>query len=118
MKTVKPKKWTEVYPHGTKEGDEELKFFIALARNPKWTWRSVAALSKDTGLSKERIEEIIQKYEKQGIVIPNPKNEDQWGYWQRNLDCLPQVQPSVAKKDQDDRIKRAKRKDSADYDGL
>lgn len=101
---MKPKKWTDVYPHGTKEGDEELKFFIALARNPKYQWRSTSAVAKEAGITKERTEEIINKYYKKGMVFQNPKNEDQWGYWERVPEMLPKIQKSISQKDQDDRI--------------
>lgn len=76
-----PPNWYDVYPKGTKEGDEEQKVFTSLARNNKWIWRSVSAISKEVNLSKERVEEILYKYFKKGMVFQNPKNEDQWGYW-------------------------------------
>lgn len=102
-----PKKWIDVYPQGTKAGDEEQAFFISIARNPKWTWRSVSAIAQDAKLSKERTEEIIEKYFKKGMIFQNPSNEDMWGYWERNLDQLPFVDESVASTDHKDRIKNA-----------
>jgi len=78
-----PKKWVNVYPQGTLEGNEEQQFFIALGRNPKYKWRSVSAIAKESGLSEKRVEEIISKYYSKGMVFQNPKNEDQWGYWER-----------------------------------
>lgn len=105
---IKPKKWTDVYPHGTKEGDEECKFFIALARNKKYRWRSLSALAKESGLSRERVEEIINKYYKKGLVFQDPKNEDQWGYWERVPEMLPTVQKSVAGQDQSNRLGESK----------
>lgn len=106
-KVKKPKKWTEVYPAGTPAGDEESRFFIALARNPKYDWRSSAALAKEANLSKERTEEIISKYFKKGMVFQNPANEDQWGYWERVPQMLPKDHKSLAQKDQEDRINKA-----------
>lgn len=103
---MKPPRWTNTYPHGTKEGDEELKFFIALARNPKYQWRSTSAIAKESGLDKVRVEEIINKYYKKGMVFQNPKNEDQWGYWERVPEMLPKMQKSISQKDQDDRINK------------
>lgn len=79
MKT--PPNWYDIYPRGTKEGDEEQKVFTSLARNNKWVWRSVSAIAKEVNLSKERVEEILYKYLKKNMVFQNPKNEDQWGYW-------------------------------------
>ena len=101
-----PKKWHEVYPHGTQEGDEELKFFVALERHPKWDWRSTSALAKESGLTKERVEQIAIKYQKLGMVFQNPKNEDQWGYWERVPHMVPKKTPSISQKDQDDRLKK------------
>lgn len=79
MKT--PPNWYDVYPKGSKQGDEEQKVFTSLARNSKWVWRSVSAIAKEVGLAKERVEEILYKYYKKNMVFQNPKNEDQWGYW-------------------------------------
>ncbi len=75
--------WWEVFPQGTKEGDEESKFFCALARHPDYKWRSVEKLSEEAQLSKSRVEEIIAKYAVAGMVYQNPKEPDQWGYWER-----------------------------------
>jgi hypothetical protein len=104
---MKPKKWSEVYPQGTKEGDEEQKFFIVLARHPKWTWRSTSAIAKEANLTKERVEEIIAKYFKKHMVFQNPQNEDQWAYWERVPEMLPKDQGTITEKDQKDRIKKA-----------
>jgi len=104
---MKPKKWVDVYPHGTKEGDEEFKFFNSLGRNKKFHWRSASGIAKETGLDPERVEEIIQKYYKKGMVFQNPKNDDQWGYWERVPQMLPEEHKSISKKDQDDRIKKS-----------
>jgi hypothetical protein len=103
----KPKKWTEVYPQGTKEGDEEAKFFRCLARNPKYEWRSIAQIVKETGLTRERIEEIIDKYHnniKPAIVYPHKTNADMWGYWERVPEVLKKDDRSISEKDQDARI--------------
>lgn len=101
---IKPKKWIEIYPSGTVEGDEESKFFRALARNPKYEWRSVATISKESNLSKKRVEEIIQKYYKLGIIFQNPKNEDNWGYWERVPHMLPDRRESISNDDKNKRI--------------
>jgi hypothetical protein len=100
----KPKRWTEVYPQGTKEGNEEQRFFIALARHPKWDWRSTAAIVKESGLTETRVEEIIQKYLPSGIIVAHPKNEGQWAYWERVPKVIKKDDRSLSKKDQDGRI--------------
>ncbi len=104
----KPKKWSNVYPQGCKQGDEEQAFFISLARNSKWHWRSTAAVANESNLSKERVEELLMKYYKKGMVFQNPANEDQWGYWERVPQMLPTDDDSITTKDHDDRIKKAK----------
>ena len=100
-----PHKWVNIYPQGTKEGDEEQKFFIALARHPKYVWRSTSALTKESGLSSERVDEIIVKYYNKGMIFQNPKNEDQWGYWERCPSSFyDNKKNSIAKVDQESRI--------------
>ena len=107
-KVKTPPKWTAVYPQGTKQGDEEQDFFISLSRNPKWQWRSTASIAKEAKLSKERVEEIIAKYYKKGMIFQNPANEDQWAYWERVPDMLPQQEDSITSKDHNDRINKQK----------
>lgn len=105
---MKLPKWTDVYPQGTKTGDEEQRFFIALARNPKYKWRSVAAIEKEANLTKERVEQIISKYFKRKMIYQNPQVEDQWGYWERVPEQVPDVEDSIARADQKNRIDKAK----------
>jgi saccharopine dehydrogenase-like NADP-dependent oxidoreductase len=101
-----PKKWTDVYNQGTKEGDEEQKFFICLARHPKYTFRSASAIAKETGLPRKRVDELVQKYLKMGLIYPHPSNEDTWGYWERNPELANEDNRSITKKDQDKRIEK------------
>src|SRR5690606_31173101 len=100
-----PKKWTDTYPQGTKTGDEEEKFFKAIARG-KWKWRSTSALSQDSGLTKGRVEEIIEKYSKMNppLVYPHPQNEDHWGYWERVPDMVPADPKKLSQQEKDMRI--------------
>ena len=103
----KPKKWTEVYPYGTKEGDEEARFFRALARHPKYDYRSTVALMKDAKLSRQRIEEIIDKYVNKispQLIFPHLTNEDHWGYWERCENRLDDDKRDISKKDKDSRV--------------
>lgn len=99
----KPPHWYDVYPRGCKEGDEEEKVFISLSRR-SWSWRSIGAIAKETGLTKERVEEILYKYYKRGIVFQNPKNEDQWGYWDRVPEMLNQGKKSIVQEDLENRM--------------
>ena len=103
---IQPKKWHEVYPYGTKEGDQEAQVFRALSRNPKYEYRSTSALIKETGLSRERIEEVLDKYMSYSppLIYPHDKNEDHWGYWERCPDRVPADKRNISKKDQDARV--------------
>ena len=104
----KIKNWTQVYPQGTKEGDEEQGFFIAISRHSKWKWRSVAQLSKEANLSKQRVEEIIQKYFKRNMIFQCPQNEEMWGYWENQLDLIPKKNYTTTEEDHKHRLKNAK----------
>lgn len=115
----KPKKWTEVYPQGTKEGDEEQRFFIALARHPEWPYRSTSVIVDESGLPVERVEELIEKYLKMGLIFSHDTNEDHWIYWER----APEVDPDILKTkkplvraDQDRRIKKYLSQTSSEED--
>ena len=107
LKSGNPPKWVNVYPQGTKEGDEEQLVFISLARNPKYEWRSVATIAKESGLSKERVEEILAKYYKKGMVFQSNKNEDLWAYWERVPQLVYDDQGSVSDKDKKNRVDEA-----------
>lgn len=102
-----PPKWVAVYPQGSKEGDEEQAFFISLSRHKKYEWRSVAHMAKETNLSKERVEEIINKYWKKGMIFQNPINEDLWGYWERIPKMIPEQKESITEVDHNTRIDNA-----------
>lgn len=104
----KPKKWYDIYPYGTKEGDEEAAFFKSIART-KYDWRSTGAIVKESGLSRERVEEIIDKYSSQikpPLVYAHPSNDDHWGYWERDKvkELLQTDDRDITKKDKDNRV--------------
>ena len=109
MAKIKLKKWTDVYPQGTDEWDQEQAFFIALARNSKWQWRSTAALAKESVLTQKRVEEIINKYVKRNMVFKNPNNDDQWAYWERVPEMLRSIidDVSLVQRDHNMRIRKA-----------
>lgn len=107
---MKLKKWSDIYPHGTKEGDEEFLFFVSLARNSKYVWRSTSGIASETGLTKERVEQIIDKYFKLNMVYQHPKNDDNWGYWERiPVEMLPKDFQSLVSKDQKQRMMKKKK---------
>lgn len=102
-----PKKWYDVYPYGTKEGDEEAKVFRSLSRHSKFDWRSTSAIMKATGLTRERVEEIIDKYVnrvKPPLIYAHPTNEDHWGYWERVPEVLKKDDRNISTKDKDARV--------------
>ena len=105
---MNPKTWTEVYASGTKAGEEEAKFFKALARDPRYNWRSSPAIAKEAGLSAERVDEIIDKYARKispSLVYPHPTNDDHWGYWEGLPEKVYKKDPrSLASKDKDRRV--------------
>jgi hypothetical protein len=104
-----PPKWTNVYPAGTQEGNEESKFFCAIARNPKYEWLSTSAIAQKSGLSKQRVEQIISKYYEMKMIYQNPVNNEQWGYWERVSEMI--VQPySPATNDKKNRINEVLKK--------
>lgn len=115
----KPKKWYEIYDHGTKKGDEEAAVFKCLARHPKYHWRSVAAIVDETKLSEERINEIIDKFAnkiKPPLIYPHPTNEDHWGYWERDKvkELLDKDDRNISQKDMDNRVDKHLKNKSAD----
>jgi hypothetical protein len=106
MAKATPKKWTEVYPYGTQGGDEEASFFKAIARR-KMDFSSTAQIVKATGLSQQRVEEIIDKYVnkvKPALIYAHPTQEDHWGYWERCPDRLEEEKRDIARKDKDLRV--------------
>jgi hypothetical protein len=106
----KPPKWTEVYPQGTEEGNQEQHFFRALSRNKDKRFRSVNELAKKTKLAPERVEEIIIKYHALGLVFQNPKNDDEWGYWERCIELLNKDERTISEKDKSQRINKVIKK--------
>ena len=104
MKNKIPK-WYDLVDNTKPEGEVESKIFIALSRNPKWSWRSVSALAKETGLENITVEEVLYKYYKVGIVLQHTRNNDQWAYWENlRADDLPEEQISLNELDKIIRI--------------
>lgn len=101
----RPKKWHEVY-----KGNEERAFFVGkdgksgLVRS-QYAMRSVAALVKESGLTKERVEQIISKFLAAGLIFQSENHEDQYGYWERVNTSASGGSKTIAAKDQDDRVK-------------
>jgi hypothetical protein len=106
---AKLKKWWEIYHAGTQAGDEEKRFFVAIARHPTYKYRSVGAIAQETGLTKTRCEEIISKYHPKGLLLQNSKHPDQWGYWETlGIDANTGNPPvSVSEADKEARITKA-----------
>ncbi len=96
---MEPKKWWQVYNPNSPEGSDERNFFSALARNPKYDWQSVSGIATKAKLTEKRVEEIIKKYHKLGIVLQSPKNEQLWGYWEDHKSLVAKKTPSISDKD-------------------
>ena len=96
----KPQKWWEVY-----RNDGEQRLFRALARS-EFKWRSVTALAKEAKLTPKETEQILVSYQGQGIVVQNPKNPDNWGYWEIVGDATT-VGKSLHEADADERLTKA-----------
>lgn len=103
---MKPKKWTDCYRQGSKEGDEEVKFFIALSRHPKYKWRSTESICKESGLTPQRVDEILKRYLDMNMIISSPTHEDHWAYWERVPELLPKPFKSMCQKDQEERMSK------------
>lgn len=106
---IKRQKWVDVVNPNTKEGSEEYAFFIVLARHAEHDWRSVSAISKETGLTQERVEEIINKFHKKNMIVNHPTNPIYWGYWERipKKDLPSLDKSSISDKDKKDRVDKA-----------
>jgi hypothetical protein len=102
------KKWYDVY-----QGNDERAFFVGkdgksgLVRS-SYNYRSVAALAKESGLSKGRVEQIVSKYLKMGLVVASSDKEDHYAYWGRvSPGMTAGAAPTVAVADQNNRINKA-----------
>jgi hypothetical protein len=107
----KIRKWWEVYAN-----DDEKKFFVGkdghsgLVRKADFHWRSTDALSRESGLSKALIEQIIDKYHKAGIVVQHKTDPEKWGYWENVAAASNTPKDSVAEEDKKSRVDKAKKK--------
>jgi hypothetical protein len=97
--------WYDVYPKGTIQGDVEEKLFKSLARNKKWKWRSVSAIAKESGISEEEVEKILDKYYKLNMVFQNPSSDTQWAYWTNVPDLINKPIESILSHDHKLRLK-------------
>lgn len=85
-KILKP--WYEVVDSTTIEGKEEHDLFISLSRDKKTTWKTAKQISLDTNISQTRVEEIIYKYFKMGLIFQDIEDDDCWGYWENHLNMV------------------------------
>ena len=113
----KPPYWTDVYAVGTKDGDDEYEFFVALSRDPL-VWRTTYQIAKTSGLSEKRVEEILDKYLRMGLVFAHEREDNKWAYWERVPDRLERVVKPLHLKDQDDRINKHMKKEGLMADAM
>lgn len=103
------KKWWQVYAN-----DEEKRFFVGkdgnsgLCRKGDFEWRSIEALARESGLTKSRVEEIVDKYQKAGLVVQHAKDPEKWGYVHKVGSPASAAKSDVVKGDQKDRVDKAK----------
>lgn len=102
----KLEKWWEVF-----SGDVEQRIFTGkdgksgLVRHHTYVWRSIDSLVKESGESRETVEKMINKYAKRGLILNNPKNAEQWGFWSRVApDMAHQTDLSFSDEDKKKRI--------------
>ena len=105
-KSKNPPNWWDIYPQGTKEGDEEQEVFSILTRHKTYVWRSLAQIAKEAKISKERAEEILHKYLMKNMVFQSPTNEDNWGYWTNHPELVRKKEGSNTDKDHENRINK------------
>lgn len=105
------KKWHEVAVSA-----DEYAFFIGkdkksgLVRS-SYDFRSVAAIAKESGLTKDKVEALVDKFMKMGIVVQSPNKEDHYGYWDRVSPNLGKTQTaSLSEADKAKRVGAAKAK--------
>jgi hypothetical protein len=84
-----PEKWHKVY-----RSDEEKCVFVGKDGNSgliratdkttgkRFEWRSTDALARESGLSKKRVEEILEYYCNKKVVRQHSKDPEKWGYWE------------------------------------
>jgi hypothetical protein len=102
----KSKKWYNYISPG-KAGDEETEVFKALARHPKFDWRSVASIAKEGKLKESRVEEILLRFLSIGVVLQKADNEELWAYWERVPSMIAGDPGSITDADQDERIDKS-----------
>ncbi len=104
----KPAKWWAAY-----RNDEEKCVFVgkdgqsglirARDKDGKhYDWRSTDALARESGLSKKRVEEILDHWCKKGVVRQHSKDPEKWGYWENVGAEKPDPDPVL--KDHEDRV--------------
>lgn len=111
---MKPKKWHEIY-----KGNDERAFFVGkdgksgLVRT-SYTYRSVSALVKESGLSKDKVEQMVNKFLGLGIIFQSDNHDDQYGYWERvNPNYVVGGAKTIVAKDQESRVKAQTTKNAA-----
>lgn len=102
------KKWWEIYAN-----DAEKRLFVGadgqsgLCRSKSgFAWRTVGKLVEESKLTRLEVEDILDKYNKMGIVRQHKNDPEKWGYWE-NIGNAP-TQKDVVQDDIKDRVDKAK----------
>lgn len=105
-----PKKWWQSHAN-----DEERRVFVGtdgksgLVRSKDFNWRTLKSLANESGLTEKRVEEILAKHMKTGLVVQHASG-DKFGYWERVVPEIANPVPGTIEKDQQDRMKKAAKK--------
>ncbi len=109
-----PAKWHNVYRNDEekcvfvgKDGSSGLIRATDKATGKKFEWRSTDALAREAGLSKKRVEEILEYYCNKKVVRQHPKDPEKWGY--HEIVGTEKEDPDVVAKDHENRMEKTKK---------
>jgi len=67
-------------------------YVFAALMHPRYCWRAMYAISKETGVEKEEVQRVLDQYMESGLVVRNPMNEEHYGWRDRVKDMAVVVQ--------------------------
>jgi len=109
---IAPDKWHKIYRTDEekcvfvgKDGQSGLIRAVDKTTGKRFEWRSTDALARESGLSKKRVEEILEYYCNKKIVRQHSKDPEKWGYWE--VVGPEKEDPDVVAKDHESRIEKA-----------
>lgn len=104
-----PKKWHESYRNDAekcvfvgKDGCSGLIRAKDKTTGKPYEWRTTDSLARESGLSKKRVEEILEYWTNKKVVRQHSKDPEKWGYWE--IVGEEKSDPDVVAKDHENRI--------------